>query len=49
MIINAEQQSAEEMARRARIKGIRRGLVDYDVLLPMSTLVRKSTEEYYFF
>ena len=34
MIIKAEEQTAEEMARRARTKNTRQGLVDNDALLP---------------
>ncbi|CAF5154105.1 unnamed protein product, partial [Rotaria sp. Silwood1] len=37
-IINAEQQTAEEMARRARIKVTRQGLIHNDVHLSLSTL-----------
>jgi len=35
MIIKAEEQSAEEMARRARIKVTRQGLVENDAVLPI--------------
>jgi len=41
MIINAEEQTAEEMARRTKIKVTRQGLVDNDPMLPMFKLVRK--------
>jgi hypothetical protein len=42
MILNAEQQTAEEMARRVKIKVTRQGLVDNDALhLPIFNLVRK--------
>jgi len=44
MIINAEEQTAEEMARRTRIKVTRQGLVDNDPMLPMFKLVRKSRD-----
>jgi hypothetical protein len=44
MIINAEQQTAEEMARRTRIKVTRQGLVDNDSMLPMFKLVRQSRD-----
>ncbi|CAF0934143.1 unnamed protein product [Adineta steineri] len=35
MIMKAEEQSAEEMARRARTKNTRQGIVDNDPVLPM--------------
>ncbi|CAF1064615.1 unnamed protein product [Adineta steineri] len=35
MIMKAEEQSAEEMARRARTKNTRQGIVDNDSVLPM--------------
>jgi len=42
MIINAEQQKAEEMARRVRMKVTRQGLVDNDAIhLPVFNSVRK--------
>ncbi len=42
MIINAEQQKAEEMARRVRMKVTRQGLVDNDAIhLPIYNSVRK--------
>ncbi len=42
MILNAEQQTAEEMARRVKIKVTRQGLVDNDAFhLPIFNLVRK--------
>ena len=41
MIINAEQQTAEEMARHTRMKIIRQGFVDTDGTLPMIHSVRK--------
>ena len=34
MIIKAGEQSAEEMARRARVKNTRQGLVDNEAILP---------------
>jgi len=34
MIIEAGEQTAEEMARRARTKNTRQGLVDNDAILP---------------
>jgi hypothetical protein len=40
MIINAEQQKAEEMARRVRMKVTRQGLVDNDAILPAFKSVR---------
>lgn len=40
MIIKAEEQSAEEMARRARIKVTRQGLVENDAVLPIFKPVR---------
>lgn len=40
MIIEAGEQTAEEMARRARTKNTRQGLVDNDVL---STHVRSNS------
>ncbi|CAF4783595.1 unnamed protein product, partial [Rotaria sp. Silwood2] len=39
-IINAEQQTAEELARRTRIKVTRQDLIHNDTLLALSTLVR---------
>ncbi|CAF4702320.1 unnamed protein product [Rotaria sp. Silwood1] len=44
-IINAEQQTAEEMARRARIKVTRQGLIHNDVHLPLSTLKEESSSK----
>ncbi len=40
MIIKAEEQTAEEMARRARTKNTRQGLVDNDAILPVFKPVR---------
>ncbi len=34
MIIQAGEQTAEEMARRARTKNTRQGLIDNDAILP---------------
>ena len=41
MIIKAEEQVAVEMARRAKIKFTRQGLVENDSILPAFKLVRK--------
>jgi hypothetical protein len=42
MIINDEQQKAEEMARRVRMKATRQGLVDNDSFhVPIFYSVRK--------
>lgn len=41
MIIKAGEQSAEEMARRARTKNTRQGLVDNDAVLSTIKTVRK--------
>jgi hypothetical protein len=40
MIIKAEEESAEEMARRAKVKVTRQGIVDNDAVLPLFKLVR---------
>jgi len=40
MIIKADEQTAEEMARRARTKNTRQGLVDNDAILPAFKPVR---------
>ena len=44
MIIKAEEQSAEEMARRGKVKITRQGLVDNDAVLPALKLVSSSIE-----
>ncbi len=41
MIMKAEEQTAEEMARRAKTKNTRQGLIDNDAVLPVFKLVRK--------
>ncbi|CAF2879709.1 unnamed protein product [Rotaria sp. Silwood2] len=42
-IINAEQQTAEELARRTRIKVTRQDLIHNETLLPLSTLKEQSS------
>lgn len=39
MIIDAEKQQAEEIARRERVKATRQGLTYNDILSPVSALV----------
>lgn len=40
MIIKAEEQTAEEMARRAKTKITRQGLIDNDAVLSTYKIVR---------
>ena len=49
MIIKAEEQIALEMARRAKTKVTRQGLVDNDPILPIFKHVRKFLKNYYLF